>query len=466
MARVFLINPPSPEPVRSPLLSFCYLAAALERAGHTVGLLDASAIHGITDPDEIARRAEWFAPDLVGLHIKTLHAQPAYSLARALAGRWPLVAGGPHPTVAPIEPLDHGFTFSIRGEGEEPLVELADALDGRRDARDVRGLVLRDRGGSVRMNLPRGFLLDLDALPSPIPPLRLFDPAWYGSTRPIPFAGILSSRGCPAACTFCSNNVTGRRFRYRNARAVAAEVRELRDQWNAHAFTFFDDSFAVGRRRVEELSEALAEVGSVPWSCTAHPAHLDPDVLVQMKRAGCGGIDIGMESGDADRLLAIGKGVSIERVIDVVGWCHDLGLHVVVNLMFGWPGETATELHRSLDFMERAALLGAMFNARGTLVPYPGTEIYDQHHRRCGFTRWWIDEPALRYTPFPTAWNQEEILRAYADDAALGRNFFRHGPEVLRLIDDGLHAKARLTFAKLLRPLPQNEGAVPAAGAR
>jgi anaerobic magnesium-protoporphyrin IX monomethyl ester cyclase len=337
VSRVFLVNPPSPEPVRTPLLSFGYLAAALERAGHAVGLLDASASHGVSEAGEIARRIADFRPDLVGLHVKTLHVQPAYALAAALGDRWPLVAGGPHPTVAPIEPLAHGFRFSVAGEGEEPLCELADALDGKRDLSGIAGLAWNDASGSPRVNPPRGFITDLDGLASPITSLRHFDPAWYGSAKPVPFGGILSSRGCPAACTFCSNNVTGRRFRYRSARGVADEVRELRDGWGAHAFVFFDDSFAVGRRRVEELSEELERAGSVPWSCTAHPAHLDPPTLARMKRAGCGGLDIGMESADPSRLVRIGKGVTVERVLEVLGWCRDAGLHVVVNLMFGWP---------------------------------------------------------------------------------------------------------------------------------
>src|SRR5215813_10692563 len=85
MARVFLVNPPSPEPVRTPLLSFCHLAASLRTAGHEVALLDASAPHAPHEHGEIVERVRPFAPDLVGLHLKTLHVQPAYALARTLA---------------------------------------------------------------------------------------------------------------------------------------------------------------------------------------------------------------------------------------------------------------------------------------------------------------------------------------------------------------------------------------------
>jgi len=466
LARVFLINPPSPEPVRSPLLSFGYLAAALERAGHAVALLDASAPSGITDEEAIAERARAFGATLVGLHLKTLHVQPAYALAARLAREFTLVAGGPHPTVAPREPLGRGFRFSLAGEGESPLAELADALDGKRPLDSIAGLAFVDGSGAVREIPSRGFVLDLDALPSPIPSLRLFDPAWYGATRPLPFGGILSSRGCPAACTFCSNNVTGRRFRYRSAAAVADEVRTLRDDYGAGAFVFFDDSFAVGRRRVEELSQALAAAGAVPWSCTAHPAHIDPETIALMRAGGCGGIDIGMESGDPSRLIKIGKGVTVERVLDVLRWCREARMHVVVNLMFGWPQETARELENTFGFMEEADSLGAMFNARGVLVPYPGTEIYDDNHSRYGFTNWWVDQPALAYQPFPAHWNEAEIMRAYADDAALDRNFFQHDSHILKLIEHGLQLKAKLTFNRLLRKPPPTAGAVPAAGAR
>jgi radical SAM superfamily enzyme YgiQ (UPF0313 family) len=462
VARIYLVNPPTDETVRTPLLSFLYLAAALRRGGHEVAVLDASAPFAPRDPAAIAAQVLAWKPALIGIHCKTLYARDAYALAAVFSGcRVPLVCGGPHPTVVPLEPLEHGFDFSVRGEGEETLVELCDALDGRRRLDEVRSLAWK--GG---VNASRGFLLDLDALASPLDALDLFAPGWYGARETVAPAGLLASRGCPAACTFCSNNVTGRRFRYRSAAAIAGEIRVLRDRVGLRAFSFFDDSFAVGRRRMIELCEALRPLG-VHWTCTAHPAHLDRDILRRMREAGCSGIDIGMESGDPQTLLRIGKGVTVERVLEVLAEARDLRLHCMVNLMFGWPDETLAELRATVEFVDRAAPLGAAFNARGVLVPYPGTRIYDDNHRRFGFTGWWISEPPLRYQPFPASWSLAEVKRAYAADAALERNFFGLPPEHLELIGEGLRRKADATFAGLCTNHGVGWGPrVAAAGAR
>src|SRR5262249_19476657 len=215
---------------------------------------------------------------------------------------------------------------------------------------------------------------------------------------PIAPAGLLASRGCPAACTFCANNVTGRKFRYRNPGSIVSEIRRLQAVYGLGAASFFDDSFAVGHRRMRDLCAALRTLRRpFAWTSTAHPAHLDPPTLREMKSAGCGGVDIGLESGDPGMLLRIGKGVTTKRVLDVLAWCRDLGIHTVVNLMFGWPDETDAELAATRAFMERAAPLAGGFNARGILVPHPGTEIYDRHHETYGFTEWWIREAPLAY---------------------------------------------------------------------
>ena len=165
VARVFLVNPPSPEPVRTPLLSFCHLAASLRarrargRAARRIGAVRAAATTAA-----IAARIAAFAPDLVGLHLKTLHVQPAYALARgarrALAARRRRAARDDR---VPTSRSRTAFAGSIRGEGEEALARARRRLDGKRALAEVARAVWIDRG-MVRHNAARGFLAELDAL--------------------------------------------------------------------------------------------------------------------------------------------------------------------------------------------------------------------------------------------------------------------------------------------------------------
>jgi anaerobic magnesium-protoporphyrin IX monomethyl ester cyclase len=465
--RVVLVLPPAIEPVRSPLLAFAYLVAALRARGHDALVVDAAAPTGPRDGASLREAVVRARPDLIGVHLKTLEVQSAYGVASDLSDLGvPLVAGGPHATVCAEEALRNGFDLVLRGEAEASLPELADALAGKAPLGDIRGLSFSDRG-IVRHCPERASSADLDGLPDPLSALDAFEPAAYGTTGTAVPAGLLSSRGCPAACTFCANNVTGRKFRFHSASRVAREASRLVRDLGRPAFAFFDDSFAVGGARMRKLCEALEGTGA-RWTCTAHPAHLDRDVLVLMQRAGCGGVDIGLESGDPEMLRVIGKGVTTERAQQVLEWMAELGLHGVVNLMMGWPDETERQLEHTLDFIERTRPFAGGFNARGVLVPHPGTEIYDRYHQRFGFTEWWLREAPIAYERFPTEWSLDEVSRAYASDAALERNFFRHSGRHLELMAEILRRKSRYTFERVLEWSRSAEPkvTVPAAGAR
>lgn len=465
--RVVLVLPPAIEPVKTPLLAFAYLVAALRARGHEALVVDAAAPAG-PGADQLCEAVSRLDPDLVGIHVKTLEVQAAYRAARDL-GRLAvkLVAGGPHASACPDEALDHGFDFVLRGEAEGSLPDLADALEGRGELAQIQGLSFVDRG--LNRHLPeRAPVRDLDTLPDPLSAVDAFDAAAYGAADGAVPAGLLASRGCPAACTFCANNVTGRKLRGHSPERVAGEVRRLVRDYRRPAFSFFDDSFAVGRPRIERLCHALAEVGGAHWTCTAHPAHLDRDVLALMRHAGCGGVDVGLESGDPDMLATIGKGVTTERVLQVLKWAQELGMHTVVNLMVGWPDEREAQLAATLAFIERAAPLAGAFNARGVLVPHPATALYQRHHERFGFTEWWLRDPPIAYEPFPQTWSPDEVLRAYASDAALERNFFHHSPRRLALMAEILERKAYHTFRRIAAWTDGSAPAVtvPAAGAR
>src|SRR4051794_9840914 len=196
--RVLLVNPPSPERLGAPLLGLQYVAAALLERGCEVRVIDAAARHFPGDAASILADAEAFAPDVVGFGLFTRWVWHAYELAASFRGRFPLlVAGGAHATVRPEETLAHGFDAVVVGEAEVAFGELVE--------RPRRGVVVA------------GPVADLDTLPRALDAQGLFDPAWYGpGGREVVPGGILTSRGCPARCTFCANYVTGRAFRFRS----------------------------------------------------------------------------------------------------------------------------------------------------------------------------------------------------------------------------------------------------------
>ena len=228
--RVVLLTAPSPEPLSGPLLGLQSVAAALLRRGHEVAVLDPAAAHFGHDADWIESEVERLAPDVVGMGLYTRWAWHGYRLAERLAGRGRLlVAGGPHATARPAEPLRFGF----------------DTVGGRRRGGGIPGIVESyGRGERPPRVVAAPAIAELDALPFPHLAARLFDPAWYGSAE-AGTAGLMLSRGCPARCTFCANHVTGRKLRWRSPASVVAELNACHALTGARFIPFWDDAFTA-----------------------------------------------------------------------------------------------------------------------------------------------------------------------------------------------------------------------------
>jgi radical SAM superfamily enzyme YgiQ (UPF0313 family) len=256
--------------------------------------------------------------------------------------------------------------------------------------------------------------------------------------------GILTSRGCPARCTFCANYVTGRLFRYRRPESVVREILAWHDGWGTTFFPFWDDAFSVNPRRLSELCAAFERDLDFPFSFGAitRANLVNPDVLGMMKRAGLVHVNFGVESGDDAILKAIKKGVKTEQVVRALTWAKEAGLSTACNFMLGFPQESEEALERTLRFMERIAPLTDTFSTLGVVVPFPGTPIYDQYHTEYGFTDWWLREEYGRYTPPPPVEDRKAFYRYYTDDTNLELDFFRYSPGMRDLIRVCLRFKA------------------------
>jgi radical SAM superfamily enzyme YgiQ (UPF0313 family) len=311
--KVLLINPPSPEQLGSPLLGLEYVAASLLAHGCEVLVIDAAARHFSHDADWIVNEAHSFAPQIIGVSLFTRWVWHAYSLVeRLIDGPWLLVSGGAHTTVRPEETLDHGFNLALAGEAEHSLRRVVDWLRGQDDVASIHGAVFRRESGGIGYGPPSGFIERLDELPPPYLAQSLFEPGWYdpsgAKTAP---GGILTSRGCPARCTFCANVVTGRSFRYRSAESVTAEINAWHDQYEIDYFPIWDDAFTANTRRLIQLCAAIERDIRFPFSFGAitRANMVTRELLRTMRRAGLVHVNFGVESGDDEILKAIKKGL-------------------------------------------------------------------------------------------------------------------------------------------------------------
>lgn len=460
MAKVLLILPHLPQRMGAPYLGQQYIAASLMTAGHTVKCLDMSAIlYRGTDEDAVAE-CERFGPDMVGMTLFTYNAARGYRLAAKLrhATRL-LVAGGPHATVLPEEVIAHGFDAAVVGEGELVVRQIAALIDQPHNLLEPLTASLA-RLPSVYTKSGHGtgsgFVDDLDTLPYPHLSYPAFDANAYSPAGIIAAGGMMTSRGCPARCTFCANYVTGRGYRFRSTAHIIGEMVALQRTHHLTNFPFWDDAFTARRPRLNELCDAILaheELSGATWSCITPGNMVKPFDLERMREAGCVAINFGLESGDYNILKQIQKGQRPEQVKASVKAAKQAGMVTIVNFMFGFPGEGVTELQHTLDLMVELAEDTDYFNTRGVLVPFPGTAIYDEHVANYDFAGWWLDPDKVRDEPNLFMLDGDASHDAAALDPTLELDFFRYSDPVRRKIAECVAFKANHNRRTLARQM-------------
>jgi radical SAM superfamily enzyme YgiQ (UPF0313 family) len=448
MPRVLLVNPPSPEQLGSPLLGQQYVAAALLAKGCEVRVVDAAARHQRGGSAEVLRQVESFRPDVAAFGLFTRWVWHAYELARQMRGSVPwLIAGGAHATARPREVVERGFDAAFSGESEHSIGGFVDFLEGKRSLDSIPGAYFVGGEGP-----PGEFVDDLDSLPPPMDAQRLYDAHWYNARglTTIP-GGMLTSRGCPARCTFCANYVTGRGFRYRSAANVVRELNAFHELTGATFFPFWDDALTANVPRLRELCGAFEREIRFPlrWSAITRANMVTPDLLGAMKRAGCVAVNFGVESGDNQILRVIKKGVSTEHVVRALEWAKEAGLTTTCNFMLGFPQETPRALVNTLRFLERISPLTDSFSTLGVVVPFPGTPIYEDFHEQYGFTDWWVRAECSNYSAAPAMEDFDRFYRHYIDDANLELDFFGYSEEMRGLIRECLRYKGEHNLRRM-----------------
>lgn len=277
--------------------------------------------------------------------------------------------------------------FAIRGEPEETVRELVDALEAirRRTGSQtpgwrsepealahVKGIAyLRD--GQMVATADRPFIADLDTLPIPrheLLPLKAYKlPIVAGR-----YTFVVTSRGCPAGCRFCIKHVTYQNtYRFRSPEHIMREVEKLIELGTTNIH-FEADLFTINRDQVMGLCQALIDRGNpIRWTCNSRVDFVDPEILQMMARSGCWMIAWGIESGTQEILQRVRKGIQIEQVVQALRWAKAAGIRNYGYFIIGLPGETYETIDRTIAFAKSLPLDFALFHIA---VPYPGTPLW------------------------------------------------------------------------------------------
>ena len=375
--KVLLVNPPQPTKYAQPPMGLAIIAAVLEREGHQVNILDANALR--LQPEEVVSQAP--DADVVGLTAMTPTINAAIRIARHLKQANPdltTILGGPHAMLLPEETLATApeIDVIVRGEGEKTFIELLQALEGDQRLDSVSDISYR-RNGEVISTPTTVTHVDLDSLPFlayHLLPLKKYKPE-PPHGRAFPFAAIITSRGCPYQCAYCSKPVFGSNFRGQSPERVVDEIAYHQKEFGIKEFAFYDDVFTLNKERAYAIADEIIKRGlKICWSCETRVDLVDTELLHHIKQAGCYCIAYGIESGSPEILNTLNKGITLEQVEEAVRLSQEVGLQTIGYFMIGSPGETPETIRQTIEFAKKLKLDFVQFTVT---IPFPGTKLYE-----------------------------------------------------------------------------------------
>ncbi|NUM53328.1 MAG: radical SAM protein [Candidatus Hydrogenedentes bacterium] len=414
--RVLLLNPPGPfcragsrwphgrKPKKTGIdyhpfpFQLAYATSHLTADGHEARLIDCIAL-GMS-LDELSAEAHSFQPDIVFMETSAPSWQFDLETMRRI-GR-PTIAGGAHATATPSDHLDAGFAAVIRGEYDQVV---SDAL------------LIEPRPWLATVTQPNAeyapLIRDLDDIP--LPPWESMamekynDPFCMGRS-----VTVLTSRGCPLECGFCTiAPFEGKRnYRRRDPKRVCDEIQLLIERYRPDEVYFDDDTITINRRHILALCEEYASRKfGIPFSCMGN-AVIERDVIEAMARAGCRAIKFGVESGDPEVLRQIPKDQKPEDVARTVRDCRTFGIQTHANFLVGLPGETRESAVRSIEFALRLNTHTLQF---AIATPYPGTAFYDNAKRNGWLTKdsWMQFDPSGEAVVSYPGYSADDIAAMY-----------------------------------------------------
>jgi radical SAM superfamily enzyme YgiQ (UPF0313 family) len=460
--RVALINPQFRLPIdtrTTPHLGLAYLGAVSKQRGDDVRIFDADV-----EQQPIQDFVREFQPDLIGITANTPQVKQAWRAAKAIKEVWdvPVVMGGPHPSVAAegldFESVERPYVdIVVRGEGEAAWIEISDKVEDfkrhsqdkatkalmdpeRRIWNDLLGITYKTADGQLFRNMDAKPINDLDSLPWPA--YDLFKMEHYTNLQPATdhidgarSFSILTSRGCPYRCTFCSQSIMPIKWRARTPESVIEEWRHLVRDLGAQEIGVLDDSANIRKDRLYKLADMIIadQMNHVPWIfVNGIRANLaEKPLMARLKQAGLRRTAFGVETGNPEILKTIDKNIDHDTIREAFKNCKAVGLETIGFFIIGLPGETRQTMQDTINFAVELDPLIANFSM---MTPYPGTKVYEivKRQGRLLVTDWedyvFFEQKARYEMGDMTAELVEEMYRK-----AYRQFYLRPGPIMRRL---------------------------------
>ena len=386
--KITFLNPPQPNSkykflgVVAPSLGIGYIAAVLEQNNYDVDVLDSSALE--LSYDEIGEEMLKRTPDSVSISALTPTIGAALDAADKIKNVKPdtiVVLGGYHPTFEYENLLkeEESIDVIVRGEGEYTMLELVQKIESGGDLKDVQGLAFIDdtsEDKTIIVTPDRPPIQDLDELP--FPAFHLFPMEKYKILNiTTNVATIITTRGCPMQCSFCSSAALhGKHLRRRSYENVVDEIEMRLQEQNIDTIAFMDDTFTLDVKFVKNFCEEIKRRGlKFWWGCTSRVDTLSEELLEMMKDAGCITIFMGVESADQQMLDKMNKNITVRKTMNAFKLARKVGIRTIASCVIGMPEDTRESMKKTIDFVSSLKPNYALFSLA---TPYPGTRFYKE----------------------------------------------------------------------------------------
>jgi radical SAM superfamily enzyme YgiQ (UPF0313 family) len=314
------------------------------------------------------------AADAVGISTITSTTQRAYEIARQIRKVGiPVFMGGPHVTYMPDEALEN-CDYVLRGESDEVIVGFIEALKAGKGFEAINGLSFR-QGGEIIHNKQVSLCKDLDILPAP--DYSIVKGLGKDALGKLCIAPIMTSRGCPYDCSFCSvTGMFGHKYRFRSKEKVLDELRIHKESHGKLVF-FYDDNFTAHKKRSKELLQAMIDNQLTPqWTAQVNvDVAKDIELVKLMQKANCYTVYIGFESINPETLKAYNKKQSVEDIERCISILHQYKINIHGMFVFGSDEDTIDTIRATVDFAKRNNIETVQFLI---LTPLPGTRLYHE----------------------------------------------------------------------------------------